>query len=88
MQAWCLTGSATEGQSPCLPSLYDPIHINIGEKNPYDICDSCESPNNKGLRLEATSSQVYWILSALTPIRKTLLFSFPRNTKYLIEYIL
>lgn len=53
------------------------------------MLSSCESPNNNtGLRLGATSSQVYWILSALTPIRETLLFSFPRNTKYLIEYML
>lgn len=73
-------------QSLCLPPLYDPIHINIGKK---PMISSCESPNNnKGLRLGATSSQVYWILSALTPIRETLLFSFPRNTKYLIEYML
>jgi hypothetical protein len=31
---------------------------------------------------------VYWLLSALTPIRETLLFSFLRNSKYLIEYML
>lgn len=41
-----------------------------------------------GLRLGVSASQVYGLLSALTPIRETLLFSFLRNTKYLIEYTL
>lgn len=53
-------------------------------KKVYDISQN----NNVDLEVGIISSKVYWILSALTPIEKTMLFSFLSNTKYLIEYVL
>lgn len=52
------------------------------------MISSCESLNNNiGLRLGVISSQVYW-LECFDTNKRNHAISFPRNTKYLIEYML